>query len=167
MDWLSNWPIADPRVPITRPQTSGRKVPLPRSANCWRLTKMSIEHILGCISWLWSDAINNRTAFVKAPNEWTQIEINMCGRRACWITIVTKLSVGKFLHTGRQLKSCAIALEFQYKNLYIKLSESAEMQKQTGQNARHLMKPKKTQKISMAAVHVYENNEYNHFEIVH
>ena len=28
--------------------------------------------------------INNSTAFAKAPNEWMQIERNMCGRRAAW-----------------------------------------------------------------------------------
>ena len=33
--------------------------------------------------WLmWCDAMNNRTAFAKAQNEWTQMEHNMCGRRA-------------------------------------------------------------------------------------
>ena len=31
---------------------------------------MSIKHILGFIGWLWSDAMNNGTAFAKAPNEY-------------------------------------------------------------------------------------------------
>ena len=48
----------------------------------WRLTIMPMEHILGHISWLWSDAMNRRTAFARAPNEWTLIEHNMWGRRA-------------------------------------------------------------------------------------
>ena len=43
---------------------------------------MSIEHFLDVIGWLWSDAMNNHTAFAKAPDEWTQIEHNMCGRWA-------------------------------------------------------------------------------------
>ena len=34
---------------------------------------MSVEHILVYIGWLWSDAINNRTAFAKALIEWTQM----------------------------------------------------------------------------------------------
>ena len=31
-------------------------------------------------AWLWSDAMNKRTAFAKAPNEWMQIGHNMCSR---------------------------------------------------------------------------------------
>ena len=45
---------------------------------------MSIEHILRYIGRLWSDAMNNRTSFTKAPNEWKQIKHNMCGRRVAW-----------------------------------------------------------------------------------
>ena len=40
----------------------------------WRLSKMSIEHTWEYIGWLWSNAMNNRRAFVKVPNEWTQID---------------------------------------------------------------------------------------------
>ena len=47
----------------------------------WRLTKMSMEHILGYINQLWSDAMNNCTAFAKPLNEWKLIEHNMCGRQ--------------------------------------------------------------------------------------
>ena len=36
------------------------------------------------IFWLSSDAVNNRTAFAKASNEWTPIEHSMRGRRAAW-----------------------------------------------------------------------------------
>ena len=42
---------------------------------------MSIEHILGYIDWLCSDAMNNRPAFAKDPNEWTQLDHNIYGRR--------------------------------------------------------------------------------------
>ena len=52
------------------------------SATRLELDENAIEHGLGYIGWLWSDAIKNRTAFAKAPNEGTQIEHNMCGRRA-------------------------------------------------------------------------------------
>ena len=34
---------------------------------------MSIEHILGYIGWLWSDAMNNRAAFTKA-HKWVKAE---------------------------------------------------------------------------------------------
>ena len=37
---------------------------------------MPIEHILGYIGLLWSDAMNICTAFAKALNYWTQIEHN-------------------------------------------------------------------------------------------
>ena len=41
----------------------GRKVPISNKfqPTSWRLSKMSIGHILGYIGWLCSDAINNRT----------------------------------------------------------------------------------------------------------
>ena len=35
-----------------------------------------MEHILGYIGWLRSDAMNNRTVFAKATHEWTQIKHN-------------------------------------------------------------------------------------------
>ena len=63
----------------------------------WRLAKMSIDHILGYTGWLWSDEMNNRTAFAKVPNGWTQIEHNHhCGddlvflTKRCICNIVTR-----------------------------------------------------------------------------
>ena len=51
---------------------------------------MWIEYIL----WLQSDdAVNNRTVFAKAPNRWTQIEHNMCGRRTAWSPLYFFVSV--------------------------------------------------------------------------
>ena len=48
----------------------------------WRNCQQStFENTIG---WLRCDANNNRTAFVKAPNKWPQIEYSMCGRRAAW-----------------------------------------------------------------------------------
>ena len=80
--WAGNriGPFPTPTPPI--PHTGIEKWTLkfqPTSGR--RLTSMSIEHILGYTGWLWSDVINNRTVFAKAPNEWTQIEHNICGRR--------------------------------------------------------------------------------------
>ena len=44
---------------------------------------MSIEHIWEHIGWTWYNAMNNRRAFAKAPNEWMKTGHNMCG---CWVT---------------------------------------------------------------------------------
>ena len=44
--------------------------------------RLSIEHILWYIGWLCVKWCNERTAFAKAPNGWTQIEHNMRCRRA-------------------------------------------------------------------------------------
>ena len=69
--WVGYW---TPKAPSQTEQGwVGRKVPFKFQPTGWRLTKkMSIEHILGYIGWLWSDATNNRTAFAKAPKEWKQ-----------------------------------------------------------------------------------------------
>ena len=45
---------------------------------------MSVEHIREHTGWQWSDAMNDCTAFAKAPNVWTQIKYNICGRRAAF-----------------------------------------------------------------------------------
>ena len=69
-------PIPDTGIP--NPKAGGRKVrspPFKFQPAGWRLTKMSIEHILGYIGCLWSGAMNNRTAFSKAPNDWKQIPL--------------------------------------------------------------------------------------------
>ena len=39
---------------------------------------MSREHIWEHIGWLWSDAMNNRTSFAKAPNEWAHLSNTIC-----------------------------------------------------------------------------------------
>ena len=80
MSELSNGPIPYPRH--LTPNKGLKSPPLKVQQTVWRLTKMLIEHVLGYIGWLWSDAMNNRTAFGKVPYERTQIEHNMCGRRA-------------------------------------------------------------------------------------
>ena len=78
MGGLSNGLIPDlPRAPWP-PKPGFEKLPfqiVSELVGGWQ--KMSIEHIWGYIGWLWSD-----TAFAKAPNEWKQIEHNMCGRWA-------------------------------------------------------------------------------------
>ena len=54
-------------TPLTL-QTGGRKSPSQISANRLEVGEMPIEHILGYSGLLWIDAMNNRTAFAKAPN---------------------------------------------------------------------------------------------------
>ena len=66
------------------PSPGVKKYPFKLQPTGWRSTKMSKVHFWYDIFWLWSDAKNNRTAFAKVPNEWMQIEHNMCGRRAAW-----------------------------------------------------------------------------------
>ena len=78
MGGLSNRPIPYPHV---RPNQGSKSPPFIFQPTGWRLTKMSAEHILGCIGCLWNDAMNNHTDFAKAPSEWKQIEHNMCCRR--------------------------------------------------------------------------------------
>ena len=63
------------------------KSPFKLQLNGRRSTKNIKRHIWKHIGWLRNDAINTRTGLEpspKAPNEWTQIEHNICGRRAAW-----------------------------------------------------------------------------------
>ena len=69
---------------ILSPKGRSKSLPVKFQSTDWRSTKMSIEHVLGYIGWLWSDAMNNCTAFVKALNEWTQIDRNKCGCQVAW-----------------------------------------------------------------------------------
>ena len=97
IEWASRWP----QRPSNAPNRRSKSLPFK-----FQPTEMSIEHSLGHIGWLWNDAMNNRTAFVKAPNEWMHIERNMCGRRAAQLdhhcgddlifAITTKHSVLEF-----------------------------------------------------------------------
>ena len=57
MSGLSNGPIPN------LPNQGSKSAPIKFQPTGWRLMKMSIEHILGYNGWLWSDAMNNRTAF--------------------------------------------------------------------------------------------------------
>ena len=66
-------PSLTPTVPQT-PKPAVEKSPFEILANRLEVDEMSMEHILSYIEWLWSDALNNRTVFTKAPIEWTQIE---------------------------------------------------------------------------------------------
>ena len=77
--------VAHPRPHVSpTPIPEIEKSPFQISANQLEISEMSIEHIRGHISFLWSNAMNSRTAFAKAPNEWTHTEHNMCGRRSTW-----------------------------------------------------------------------------------
>ena len=66
-------PFLTPHNPPNAPNWGSKSPSSNFQPTGWRLTKMSIYHILGYIFWLWSDAMNNLTAFVKVPNEWTQM----------------------------------------------------------------------------------------------
>ena len=66
-------------------QSQGSKnLPFKLQPNGCRWTKMSIGHVWEHIFWLWCDGMNSRTPFFKVPNEWTQIEYNLCGHPAAW-----------------------------------------------------------------------------------
>ena len=76
---LSDKPISSPHVlsNILRGRRGSLKSPpFKFQPTSWRLTKISFEHILGCIGWLWSDAVNNRASFRHSPKwvdaDWTQ-----------------------------------------------------------------------------------------------
>ena len=76
-----------PTSPLT-PKPGVRKRPFNLQSTGWRWTKMSTEHILGHIG-----------RFAKAPNEWTNIEHNMCGRQAVWSPLWWW--PGEFSHVSR------------------------------------------------------------------
>ena len=85
----------------------------------WRSTKMSVEHVLGPICRLWSDAMNSRTAFAKAANEWKQIKHNMCSRRATWLItiVVMTLSVSAFFFSSYLTLALGWAIGCHMKNM--------------------------------------------------
>ena len=75
---MSNGPIPDPSNSPAPKSIGVESLPFKLQPNGRISTKMSTEHVWYGIFWLWSDAVNNRTAFTKAPTEWTQIEYNIC-----------------------------------------------------------------------------------------
>ena len=54
-------PSPTPYVPPNAPNRVSNSVSFKFQPTYWWLTKMSIEHILRYIGWLWSNAMNNRT----------------------------------------------------------------------------------------------------------
>ena len=66
---LLNGPIPNPLRPPSSTNRGSKSPPSKFQPTDWRFLKMSIERILGYIGWLWGDAMKNRTAFTKLPNE--------------------------------------------------------------------------------------------------
>ena len=64
--------LSPPRSP------SSPKDPFKFQPTGWRLTKMSVEHILGHIGCLWSDAMNKFTAFSEGA-KWVNADRELCG----------------------------------------------------------------------------------------
>ena len=73
------------------PQRGSKSLPLKFQSNGWNIHKMSRQHIWEHIGWLQSDAsaMNNRTTFAKAPNEWTQIGAQYVRSLSGLITILS------------------------------------------------------------------------------
>ena len=83
MDGLSNGPIPDPHGLLNPPNWRWvEKSPFQVSAN--RLQFDENVYSAHFIIHFLIVNLNNRTAFAKAPNDWTQFGHNMCGCRAAW-----------------------------------------------------------------------------------
>ena len=89
----SNWGVKSPLSDISQPVEDRRKY-------------QNIK------SWLSSDVMIkiNRTAFLIAPNKWTQIGHNMCDRRATWSSIIIIVMTLSFYsvqnHESHAEKNC-------------------------------------------------------------
>ena len=79
--WAVEWSFSGLHLTLT-PQIE--KSPFEIAAKRLEIDENVNMHIWYAIFWVWIYAMDNRTAFGKAPNEWTQIEYNMCGRPAAW-----------------------------------------------------------------------------------
>ena len=106
----------------------------------WRLMKMSATHIWEYIGWLWNDAMGNRTAFARAPNEWKQIEHSMCGRRAArsplwwWPCKSTKRFVTQCIKFSVIIVQRSISWEKKYQKKLLSSWKCSDVEPQSSTN---------------------------------
>ena len=93
-------------VSLTPPNRGASPPPWKLQPKGWRSTKMLKQHIWEHTAWLWSDAMNNRTAFANAANEWTQIENSMWYvRSSSGLISIVLMTLYFYLHFCAPLKS--------------------------------------------------------------
>ena len=92
MGELSNGPIPEPITSTLTTKPGIEKSPFQISANQLEDDENVNRTHLGYIGWLWSDAMNNRTAFTKAPNDRAQYGRSSSGLIAIVVMVLFSIS---------------------------------------------------------------------------